>query len=616
MNRALFLVLIVPLFLMAYLFSQEIDLSKVPNNQKTFTSYIKFVKYLAPSDSAYIVLQRAAGFYTATKKFSQASKIFEENKKLFPNYVHQINEIQAILDAPDEPIKHINLGPTINSSSDEFMPVPTFDGDKLFYTTDRLQDSDGEEILISDFNPITNLWNKSYSISSPIKTRKNESVSSITTDENTIILFGNYKGGLGKGDIFYTEKKFSGWKEVIPFPRPINSEYFDGDATILTNNKIMIFVSDRPNNVTKYLPKDSCYLGSYWGNTDIYISQKIDSIWREPINLGSVINTNRAERFPFIHPDLRTLYFCSEGLPGLGKLDIFMSTRKNDTSWNEWNEPINVGKFINTPEDETNFIFSSNPDFAYISKQDKEGLGGLDIYRIYISDKLKPLKLFRMTGFVRDSNGFKLEANISWEEVGNKFNSGTTRTNPQYGSFHLFLPFNKEFKIVVSKKNYTSFECLINTSNGIITNDTITINSLTPLKSDIRDEFIKFYQALDNPDSAYFKLDGISYSSGAFYFNEGKLVSIPELDNFAEFLKSEMDIKVRLAGHADIKGSYESNLTLSIERAQGVADYLIKKGIDKDRFFIMGFSNTIPIASNKTEEGRRKNRRVEFNLLK
>lgn len=113
--------------------------------------------------------------------------------------------------------------------------------------------------------------------------------------------------------------------------------------------------------------------GTARSNSDLFVVLKNEQgQWQQPINLGDQINSPFAERYPFLHPDGKTLYFSSEGHGGLGGLDIYYSRRLDDT-WQNWSEPVNMGTAINSADDEESSAVSQDFKDIYFSRQEEDG---------------------------------------------------------------------------------------------------------------------------------------------------------------------------------------------------------------------------------------------------
>jgi outer membrane protein OmpA-like peptidoglycan-associated protein len=341
--------------------------------------------------------------------------------------------------------------------------------------------------------------------------------------------------------------------------------------------------------------------GDIEGNTDIYICLKNDSGWSAPVNLGNSINTPYSERSPFLHPDGRTLYFSSDGHYGLGELDVFRSVRLSDTSWTEWSEPVNLGKEINTCGTDIAYKISTKGDLAYYSSNSSGGVGGYDIYSITLPPEARPERnVITIKGKVTDENNNPLEAGIKWADIQANINVGLLKSNPETGDYMIVLPVGKAYTYFAEKQGYYSV------SNDI---DLSAKSDYGELNVDIRLMSIKSMQE----NETAIKLNNIYFDFDRF---ELKPESYSELDRVVEFLNQNPEIKIEISAHTDASGSDDYNLSLSQKRAQSAVDYIISKGINRERLTAVGYGETKPISDNETEEGRAKNRRVEMRIVK
>ena len=140
--------------------------------------------------------------------------------------------------------------------------------------------------------------------------------------------------------------------------------------TISSNGEALIFASVRENSNNLFQNNTNNYHGDNQYPSDIYISLRDqDDNWGEPINIGDSINTRFTERSPFLHPDMKTLYFSSDGHGGPKQLDVFMSTRLYDTCWTCWSKPVNLGKEINTIESDWGYKISTDGKTLFLQKK-------------------------------------------------------------------------------------------------------------------------------------------------------------------------------------------------------------------------------------------------------
>jgi len=255
----------------------------------------------------------------------------------------------------------------VNSEYSDLAPVLAEEGKVLYFTSYRNADLDKENIFMS--KKVGFDWTKPVLVKE-LSTNKNESLGSITEDGEKAYLFGNYLSNKNMGDIYMTRKSGKTW-EKPSLLSGINTEKIDFQPYVF-EDKIMFFSSSRE--------------GGY-GLLDIYVSEYMGGSWTEPENLGSVINTEGYEQTPFLDWDGNTLYFASNGHPGLGGLDLF-KTEKIGESWQEWSEPENLGLIVNSVKDDRYFYRSPYDDTeAYIVSNRFDGKGHDDIYRLYIAEQ-------------------------------------------------------------------------------------------------------------------------------------------------------------------------------------------------------------------------------------
>lgn len=563
--------------------------------------YANLVKLYAPSEDAYIALQRLIRPYLNRREWSKAVQTLKDYQPRFTTMRDRIDTLIAILQAPEEGIKKYNMGGNINSLYPEYGPVISPDGKRLYFTgRDREDGIGGEDIFVSYY--IGSRWTISTPINGNINTESNEYINSISADGNMLLLFGNYEGSLGRGDNFYVEKLGRTWTKIQQFPAPINSKYWDADAFMTADGMAIIFSSERPGGVGEFHQKGDYYHGMRWGNLDLWVVLKSGDGWSDKaINLGPVINTPYTERTPFLHPDGKTLYFSSDGHTGLGKADVFKSVRLSDTSWTMWSDPVNLGKEINTAEEDWGYKITTDGKTAYFSTISNEGFGEEDIYYIDLPVKAKPQSnVFAVQGKVVDENGKPVDATIKWEDVKEAKEIGEAKTDPETGEYYMALPVGKYYAYYAEVKGYYS------TINYLDLTDS---NSYKEVKIDVN---LTSVESLENSGKAI-KIENIFFDSGKFELRED---SFAALDFLFKFLSINPEIIVEINAHTDNIGSDPYNLKLSENRAGSVVDYLVKKGIDKTRLFPQGFGKTMPVATNDTEEGRAMNRRVEFRLRK
>jgi outer membrane protein OmpA-like peptidoglycan-associated protein len=581
--------------------TQTVDISQLPKQSNT-EAYHRYIERNAPSADAYVAVQRLAYEAIKAKNWLTAADTFKIYEQFFLNdEMRRIPKTIEMLTSKEQPITIMNLGDSINTKAGDWDPTPTPDGSTLYLTTNGRPDgSGGEDVFYSERK--NGVWGKAKNIGSPINASLNETIDNVSADGNTLFLSGYFQGSFGEFDIYTAEKTATGWEALRQLPMPINSQYHDESACMSSDGKALIFTSDRPGGVGGYVPRGQfIYHGGAQGNMDVYVALKTQNGWSKPINLGTTINTPYAERSAFLHPDGKTLYFSTDGQYGLGGMDVFKSTRLSDSSWTEWSEPINIGRQINSPNDDWGYKPNVTGDTAYFAAFNREGgKGDWDIYTATIDKKAKPENLATVRGKVIDTDGKSLEAAIRWENLTTKQVVGQLKTNPRDGSFFIALPLGKNYGYFAEKEGYYSVSKSIDLRKKK-ENINITQNIvLTKLK-----ELLETKKSIP--------INNIFFNTNEFELQQE---SYPELERLAAMLKENKIIKIEIAGHTDDVGNDKANLILSQNRANAVREYLIKSGCDEKIIIARGYGKKKPVNTDKTDEARAQNRRVEFRAVK
>lgn len=348
-----------------------------------------------------------------------------------------------------------NLGKNVNSRGGDYAPSLTADGQTMIFTSRRADTKGGgvdkagdykyyEDIYLTKFDSTINDWTKANPIEGKLNTEGHDASLSISPDGNQIYIYRN-DGSVYIGDIFVSKKRRSGaWGEPTALDKQINSSYFESSASLSADGTKLYFVSERQGK--KYGAN---------GKGDIYVVEKISrTVWGEPRNLGSVINTPEDEISVFIHPDGKTLFFSSKGHLSMGGYDIFSSRLQMDGTWST---PENLGYPINTVDDDVHFVLSTDGKIAYYSTVREDGLGERDIYQIDLKnyDLLKGTQknLSIVKGSIEAKlDGLRLEAVIEFKDEKGELIS--TINTEETGDFLATLPGNIKYSATISALGY------------------------------------------------------------------------------------------------------------------------------------------------------------------
>lgn len=576
-------------------------IGKDPETEEDFQKLDEYIKNNPDTDDAFIALQRYLKPSIDHHKWSEALNIIRKFEPYLTQQQSKVDNLKSLISEPEEnKVNVTKLPSTVNTKADEYSPVISSDGKTLYFVSYGRQGSyGGEDIYSSNINGKE--YSQAVNLGPPINTNSHEALTSISTDGTELCIFGNYPCQWQRGNLYTSKLTNNGWSTPVPFPEPINTNDWDGDGFFTSDGMAFIFTSDRIGGTAPYVPKDTKYHGSTWGNTDIYVCQKTKYGWSKPVNLGTTINTPYAERKPFLHPDGKTLYFSSEGHGGLGRLDVFKSTRLSETDWTQWSEPQNLGKQINTTSDDWGYKVTTDGSKVFFSALNEEdSIPNLDIYEVTLPEKARPEEVFVITGTVTDENGKPLEADLVWEDVATGKEIGRLKSNPQNGSYFIAVPFGKKLGYYASKEGYYETSSYVDLTARSKTDKVVQDIVLVSIKKMIEEgQTVRL-------NNIFFDYDKYDLKSESF----------PELDRLLKFLNENQDLKVQISAHTDNQGSDTYNQKLSENRAKSVVDYLITKGIAQNRLKSVGYGKKQPITTNETEEGRAQNRRVEFKFIK
>lgn len=481
--------------------------------------------------------------------------------------------IQAI--AHPVPFKPINLGAAINTSADEYLPVATADESTLIFTR---KINNNEDFYKS--NKLNNEWQTAVYLSDQINTPQyNEGAESISQDGKYLFFTGcNRPDGLGRCDIYIAQKKGDDWSKPFDLSPPVNTTGWESQPSISADGKTLYFVSNRK--------------GGY-GGYDIWKSHLTDKGWGEPENMGPDINTMYDEQSPFIHPDDSTFYFCSNGWPGLGGKDLFVSRLSKD---GRWQKPQNLGYPINSSGDENGLTLTANGTYAFFSSNNLNGFGGYDIYKFEMPQNIRPQQVTYVKGTVNDAKTkAPLEAGVEIIDLQKNEAVFQDYSDETRGDFLATLTAGKNYGLNISKSGYLFYSANFSLVGREPKNPFNIAVLLEPIE--IGNKVI---------------LNNIFFDTNKF---DLKPESITELQQLVSFLTVNPTLHIEISGHTDDVGNDVSNQILSENRARSVYQYLINNNITAARLIYKGYGKTQPIASNTTDEGRQKNRRTEFKII-
>lgn len=329
---------------------------------------------------------------------------------------------------------------------------------------------------------------------------------------------------------------------------------------ISSDELTLYFSSDRPGGEGDY---------DLWKAT----RSSIDEPFGNVTNLGKQINTEGKEEFPTLRSDTR-LYYSSDGLPGLGGFDLFYTELQNG----EWTEPQNLMYPINSPYDEIGIVFNkiepetiAAEESGYFASNREGGTGGDDIYSFYRA----PL-LFTLSGKVRNDKSMQAIEGAKVKLIGDDNTTLETRTNRkgEYSFSNEQINYNVNYKIQVSQIDYFNTEGKENTVGLTTSKDLVHNFALTPIPKEP------------------VVLPEIRYDLAKWDLKDQYQDSLSDL---LVILVNNPTYVIELASHTDSRPFLRvTNDTLSQRRAESVVDFLVARGIERERLVPKGYGDRIP----------------------
>lgn len=506
-----------------------------------------------------------------------------------------------------------NMGTSVNSVGSDLAPVLSDDGKRLYFTRkDHPQNTGG---LLNDDIWYANLidGNAGAAINpgAPINNELNNFVIGVHNGGEMLSLANHYypDGHSGMG-------VSQSWQNGTDWRYPMN---------LITPGLVSYnFYSEYFMNADRSVMLISLEKGDGLGMKDIYVSFSENQLtWTVPKNLGPGINTTSDEMAPSLSPDGRYLIFSSNGLPGYGEQDIYISKRLDDT-WTNWSVPANMGPEINDAGFDAYFTFNDSSEYAYFTST-RESYFNPDIYRIRIKaneekkedtvpevkreveiiipDEKLPEVLpdglelhddILLFGTIFDVSTEKpVNAKLIFELVDYPSTPDTIST--LNNNYRRKITDQIKYKVVVEKEGYLYYEQEV---------QVLEVNQQRVKRVDFRIVPIEKGKS--------FVLEKLNFNANSYIIRRE---SYTEVDGLVLFMLRNPSISIEIGGHTNGLCDDDFCNTLSQQRAESVRNYLIQKGVAADRVTAKGYGKTRPVSTNDTPEGRSLNQRVEITIL-
>ncbi len=575
-------------------------------------SYLIKVYKLAPNldpDIRYylgVAYQYNYQFEDAIEHYTAYSKLRRPNMPDVGPKIKQCQQGDSLIMYPVA-VEIENMSELINSPAHDYAPIITPDQSVLVFTSRREGSTGGKKTKDNEFfediyisHSRGDSWTEPRQISKNINFDYHDAAAAISANGRELYLYMEANGG----DLYSSAFDGQDWSEPMPLPEPINTPYWETSLSLSADGKQLYFASDRPGG---------------FGYLDIYVSNRMDNgSWSKPQNLGPLVNTDGFEDSPYIHSDNKTLYFSSDGRPGLGGYDVFRS------EWSEagWQKPINMGYPINTPDDNFHFVMAANRTHAYYTSVQEGGIGKADIYRItFLDEKVNNLMAAARkkkqeeaaTRAPEELAPVVAAANYSGQvldtETGKPIQATITIANNRSGDIVSVTQTDEQGNFNIDIDQEANYSLTAEAAGFIILSRSLKITRLAN-----QTRFINTALKM-NPIKV-----GTTAIMANIFFETGKAglrtESISELDKMRDFLLNTPTIKIQINGHTDNVGKANYNKQLSRKRAESVKEYLVNNGVEANRLSVMGYGQERPLVSNDDEEeGRALNRRTEIEVV-
>jgi len=544
--------------------------AKATETNQDAETYFRYAQMLK-ANGKYEEANKQMSKFAALAPNDQRAKAFKEN----PNYVPKLVSKESGYTAK-----------SLEVSSDKSDFGAVMYNNDLYFTTARntarknygwneepfldvYKSTLGDGGNFSEATPITEL-NSQYH-DGPVTITSDGNTMYFSSDSFRENLFEKDKANklkLGKNNLYTATKSGETWSNIKPLP--FNSkDYSLSNPSISRDGKTLYFSSNMPGSL---------------GGVDIWkVAVNGDGSFGTPENLGSKVNTEGNESFPFIADDNKTLYFASAGRQGLGGLDVY----KVDLS--SGSEASNMGKPINSEKDDFAFTFNKEKNRGFFSSNRN---GNDDIFGA------TPICAVDVLTIVTNAKTGAVLADAKVSILDSKKNVISTETSNSKGEVSFKVECDKDYTIQASKDGFEGNSFPVGKSKGP---EAKIDAKLQPI-----DVIVTPTEIILNP--IYFEYDKSNITQeGAF-----------ELDKLVQVMKNNNEMVIFAKSHTDSRGSDSYNLSLSDRRAKSTVQYIISKGIDASRITGKGFGESelkVP-CTECTEEQHAQNRRSEFMIVK
>ena len=535
----------------------------INNTAKATSAYMNAIRYDYPDSTVYL---RMGQMLQKTGRYPEAIKNYDIYMENDPSNLLAINGIQGCELAPGwkkNPTRYeVRRMDKFNSRRGEFSPMLAGDKyDQLYFASSRSKDKDAKVSAITGQNN-NNLflvkqdekgaWLAPVELEDEVNTEYDEGTPSFSPDGNT--MYYTYCAqdpeGPRTAEIYISTRSSAKWGKGTRATIVKDSVTALGHPSISPDGKYLYFVSDA--------------VGGF-GGKDIFRARVAGNDFGPMENLGEEINTPGDEMFPYVR-DSVTLYFASNGHPGMGGLDLFKATQDSTGKWNV----ENLGAPINSMGDDFGITFAGKEERGFFCSNRNDARGYDHIY----SFELPTITIF-IEGIVNDVDEYPIE-DATVRIVG-KDGLNVKVPVKKDGTYRVELERDIRYVMMASARGYLNQNYELHTGPEEKNETYIVDFFLSPISKPV---------VIDN-----------------IFYDFDKATLRPEskkaLDEMIKMLTDNPNVTIELGAHTDRKGTDQYNERLAQRRAQSVVDYLIAGGIEAARLEAKGYGESVPKTINK-----------------
>ncbi|WP_375416159.1 OmpA family protein [uncultured Hymenobacter sp.] len=536
-------------------------------------------------------------YETAATAYRQLLKVAPRSLRGLPRAERNLKTCDYALEALKHPVGSTpeRLAGPLNAYRFQYFPALTADNRFLLFTGRPTAESD-ENLYISRQIKDGGL-SEPVGIAPNINSRYNEGAGTIAGDGKTLVFAScDRPGAIGNCDLYISRRTGNTWSAPQNLGRSVNSLDWDSQPSLSADGRTLYFTSNRDGGV---------------GQEDLYVSTLQDNgTWSAARNLGAPVNTPGKDMAPFIHASGTTLYYVTDGLIGMGGLDVFRCELM-DPATNKWGVPSNLGYPLNTFENEASLFVTSDNLRGFCSRtvQDKNAVNlsvtarpsmreaPVELFGFAVPPPVQARETSTYTqGRVFDAITKKpLKADVKLYDVQTDALTQFVTSDPVEGDYTVVLNEGRRYAMYAAADKY-----LLKSLSFDYTGK----QSFNPLTLDIYLEPVRAGRSV--------VLNNLFFDTNEYAL---KPQSRTELNRLIEFMRQYRDVQIEISGHTDNVGTPEANALLSQRRAQAVQEYLAGHGVAASRLRAKGYGANRPLTANDTDAHRQQNRRIELRIL-